>query len=119
MPRYFFLAIAWLAVALGMIGVFLPVLPTTPLLLVALWAGSKGSPRFKWWLLRHRLFGPVLMQWYRHGAIDIKAKVLAVSVMACSWTYLWSKGSHIAVLVFLALLFAGLSAFLLSRPKPL
>ncbi|MGB0865527.1 MAG: YbaN family protein [Granulosicoccaceae bacterium] len=116
--RYVFYSIAWLAVGLGLLGVFLPVLPTTPFLLVALWAGSKASPKFRWWLLRHRYFGPALRQWSRHGAIDYRAKSLAIAMMFGSWLYLFYKGSHPYLLVFLALLFTGLSLFLLTRPKP-
>lgn len=116
--RYFYLALAWLALSLGVIGVVLPVLPTTPFLLVALWAGSKGSSRFKWWLLRHRLFGPPLMQWYRHGAIAPTAKAMAVTMMSLSWFFVFLKGSHPAVVIFLAVLFTCLSIFLCTRPSP-
>ncbi len=118
MLRYLYLALAWLAVTLGLIGAVLPVLPTTPFLLVALWAGSKGSPKFKWWLLRHKVFGPSLIQWYRHGAIAPAAKVLAVSMMSLSWLYVFLKGSHPMVVIFLALLFSGLGVFLCTRPSP-
>jgi len=43
--------------AIGLIGAFLLILPTTPFLLVAVWAGSHASSKFKWWLLRHKRFG--------------------------------------------------------------
>lgn len=118
LPRLAYLALAWAALGLGLLGVLLPLLPTTPFLLLALWAGSKGSTRFKWWLLRHRHFGPALRQWSRHGAIDPRAKALAIAVMTSSWLWLYLRGTATAVLVFLALLFGALAVFLATRPSP-
>ena len=54
--RWIYLAVGWVAAATGAIGFVLPVLPSTVFFLIALWAFSRGSPRFERWLLNHRLF---------------------------------------------------------------
>ncbi|HJN61153.1 MAG TPA: YbaN family protein, partial [Alphaproteobacteria bacterium] len=82
--RWFYLAIGWLAAATGAIGFVLPVLPSTVFFLIALWAFSRGSPRFESWLFNHRLFGPTLQAWRRHRVISVKAKSMALVCMATS-----------------------------------
>ena len=79
---YFFLA--WLFFVIGAIGVVLPVLPTTPFMLLALWAFSKSSKRFHDWLYYHRFFGPPLQQWEKYRVIPLAAKILSVSIMSLS-----------------------------------
>lgn len=85
--RYALIAFGWINVALGVVGMFLPLLPTTVFLLIALWAFAKSSQRFHDWLYHHPRLGPPLRAWHQHGAIATPAKVLAVSVMALSVTY--------------------------------
>lgn len=84
LARPFLLALGWIAVALGVIGVVVPGLPTTPFLLVALWAFSKTSKRFHDWLYNHPRLGPPLRDWRQHGVIPVKAKVLAIATMTVS-----------------------------------
>ncbi|MEX0582455.1 MAG: YbaN family protein, partial [Sneathiella sp.] len=84
--KIFLLLIGWFFVALGTIGLFLPVLPTTPFLLISLWAFSQSSERFHDWLYNHRLFGPPLQDWSKHGVIPIRAKCVAIGTMAVSAT---------------------------------
>ena len=79
--------LGWLFFVTGVIGAFLPVLPTTPFMILALWMFSKGSERFHRWLYHHRFFGPSLQKWQQHRVIPIKAKVLAVSMMTVSFLY--------------------------------
>jgi len=67
------------------VGVVLPVLPTTPFMIVALWAFSRSSRRFQTWLFTHRLFGPSLQRWHAHRVIPVRAKVLAITTMAISF----------------------------------
>ena len=77
-----------LSVALGVIGIFVPGLPTTVFLIMALWAFSKSSERFHDWLWNHPRLGGTVRNWYRHRVIPPRAKVLAVTVMAASFIYL-------------------------------
>ena len=84
--RLIYIAIGCIAVVLGVIGIFLPLLPTTPFLLVAAWAFAKSSPRLEAWLTNHPRFGPPLRDWRERGAIPKRAKVIAVAAMAIKST---------------------------------
>jgi uncharacterized membrane protein YbaN (DUF454 family) len=74
----------WLALVIGLIGVFLPLLPTTPFVLVAAWCFSRGSPRVERWLLEHPRLGPMVRDWREHHAVPLPAKQFATVMMAIS-----------------------------------
>ena len=82
MGRHVFLALGWISVALGMVGVVLPVLPTVPFMILAAFLFGKGSPRARAWLIDHAHFGPHIQRWEATGAISRRAKIMAVSTMA-------------------------------------
>lgn len=73
-----------LALALGVIGVFLPGLPTTPFVLLAAACFVRASPRAHAWLLAHRIFGPPLREWEIHRSVPRRAKAVALLMMAVS-----------------------------------
>jgi uncharacterized membrane protein YbaN (DUF454 family) len=81
--------LALIGIALAVIGLLLPVMPTVPFLLVAAWAASKGWPELEARLLSHPLYGPPIRDWRSHGAVPRKAKWLASFMMSCSATMLW------------------------------
>ena len=76
--------LAVLAFGLGVVGAFLPVLPTVPFLLLSAWAAGKGWPAFEAWLLAHPRFGPPVQRWRERGAIGRGAKWFATVMMAAS-----------------------------------
>ena len=80
--RWGWFALGWLMVALGFIGLMLPVMPTTIFLILAAACFSHSSPRFEAWLLNHRWFGPPILRWRERGAIPRKAKIFAIVSMA-------------------------------------
>ena len=80
--RAFFLVLGTLFVGLGIAGAVLPVLPTTPFLLVAAACYARGSARFYSWLLNHRVFGPTIVEWRRHRSIPWRTKLVAIAMMA-------------------------------------
>lgn len=86
--KYGLLALGFSCVGLGVLGMFLPVLPTTIFLIIALWAFSKSSVRAHQWLFNHPRFGPQLQDWHRHKVIPLKAKVLAVTMITGSFIYI-------------------------------
>ncbi len=109
--------LAFVTTGLGMLGVILPLLPTTPFLIVAVWSASKSSPRLETWLLEHRQFGPLLTGWRDRGAIPLFAKYLAGLMLASSWLVLWLLEMKIGVLIFLAVFFSALMTYIISRPN--
>lgn len=82
--RWALIAFGWLNVAVGFAGVFIPGLPTTVFLLIALWAFSKSSDKFRAWLWNHPRFGSVIRDWHEHKVIPKKAKFMAVTTMVGS-----------------------------------
>lgn len=106
------------SVALGAVGVFLPLLPTTPFILLAAWAAAKGSPRVQQWLHRHPQFGPLLLAWHTEGAVPTGAKVTALILLTISWAFLWWLQSTALVLGITGVLFLLVGAFLVTRPRP-
>jgi uncharacterized membrane protein YbaN (DUF454 family) len=113
-----FLVLGWLMVGLGIIGVFLPLLPTTVFMLIALWAFSRSSPRFRTWLYSHPRFGPPLRAWQQNGAISARVKLLAVLTMTASFTVIavLAEGWILPAVVGAGL--AAIAAFLITRPAP-
>ncbi len=83
------IALGWIFFSLGLLGAALPLLPTTPFMLLALWAFSMGSERFHAWLVDHRLFGPPMRRWREERAIPRWAKLLASASMLASLAWLW------------------------------
>lgn len=70
------------SLALGMVGIFLPGLPTTVFVLIAAACFAKASPRLHQWLLDHRLFGPMVRDWEQHRSLTRRTKVVAVGSMS-------------------------------------
>ena len=82
--RWLLLTLAVVSLALGIAGIFLPLLPTVPFLLLAAWAASRSSPRLSRWLEDHPLFGQHLADWRRHGVVRRRAKWAASATMGAS-----------------------------------
>lgn len=66
------------SLGLGIVGIFLPLLPTTPFLLLAAICYANSSEKFYNWLMNHRFFGSYIRNWRRYGAIPLKAKIVAI-----------------------------------------
>lgn len=114
--RWLWLCIGYCAVALGVIGAFLPVLPTTPFLLVAAWAFAKSSPALRQRLYDHPRFGRLLRDWHEQGAIPRKGKIAAVTGMSLSWLFLAVTTPRLPVLLFSGITMLAVAAYILSRP---
>ena len=109
----------FLMTALGIVGAFLPLLPTTPFLLVAVWCFSRSSPRLEQWLLNHRVLGPPLRNWRGEGAISARAKIIAVSLICASYGFfLYRTQPSLTVAAVVGLILAGCVTFIVTRPLP-
>lgn len=117
MTKFFFLVLGWGAVALGVIGVVLPGLPTTPFLLLAAFAFGKGSPRARAWLIEHGHFGPLIQDWEERGAIAPRAKFFAVTMMVSLFVMSLLIGVPLWVLGLQAVFMGGAAIFVLTRPS--
>lgn len=109
--------LGWLSVALGFIGVVLPVLPTTPFLILAAVAFGKSSPRLRAWLLTHPVFGGPIRDWESSGAIRPRHKILACTSMALLLMVSFLAGLRPTILIIQAVAMAGAASFILSRPN--
>lgn len=114
--RLLWLALGLVFLGTGLVGVVLPVLPTTPFLLLAAGCLAKSSPRLHGWLLGHRTFGPPILAWEAHGAISRGAKRLAVVSMAAVFAASALMGLALPLLAVQGALIGLGSWFVLSRP---
>ncbi len=104
-------------VLLGFIGIFLPVLPTTPFILLAAACFARGSQRFHQWLLSHPRFGPLVHDWQAHRSIPLRAKCLALGMMWLSMgTTAWLMRERPAASVALVACAAAVSVWMLRLP---
>jgi len=115
---FFYLIFAYLCAGLGIIGAFLPVLPTTPFLLLAAWAATRGSPELHKWLYEHPRLGPPLIAWDEKRAVSTPAKWLACSFMAMSWIIMLLVTQTWLVPGLTGVLFLCVGGFLVTRPTP-
>ncbi|MBV1900307.1 MAG: YbaN family protein [Kordiimonadaceae bacterium] len=116
--RYIWITFGCAALALGVIGAFLPLLPTVPFLLLAAFCFSKGSERMHSWLLNHKSFGPPIEEWHKHGAIASRVKLYALSLIFLSVFLSFLYGVPTVGLVSQVILLSCVSLFILTRPTP-
>ena len=117
MRTLLWLALALLSVALGLIGIVLPGLPTVPLLLLAAWAGGKGWPALEAWLLNHPRHGPAIRRWRERGAVPRRAKWAATGMMGLSATALAVSPAPLAVKLAVPAFMAAVALWLWTRPE--
>ena len=122
MPTRFVAVLLWRALALvcvvlGLIGIFLPGLPTVPFLLVAAWAGGHGWPRLEAWLLAHPRHGPHIRRWRDHRAVPRRAKWFASATMVASTVLIALSSAPLALKIGLPLLMSAVAWWLWRRPE--
>ncbi len=112
-----------LALLLGIIGVFLPGLPTTPFILLAAACYARASEPFYRWLIANPTFGPLIVEWRRHHSIPFRVKLVAVTLMSLTiCVSIWTFSALPWLQVLLAVIGIVTSAWLWripSRDRPL
>ena len=116
--RLLLLALAGICIGLGVVGVFVPGLPTTVFILIAGWAAARSSPRLSAWLESHPIFGAVLRDWRAGGYVSRRAKWTATIAMAVCAVILFlsEPGPWLAESV--TLLLVCVAIWLWYRPEP-
>jgi uncharacterized membrane protein YbaN (DUF454 family) len=106
------------ALATGLVGIVLPLLPTTPFLLLAAFCFARSSPALHDWIIHHPRFGPPIQDWRSHRAISRKAKTGAMALLGLALVtgILADLGPRVLAVQVVVLLAVG--AFLLTRPAP-
>jgi len=104
-------------VGLATLGVFVPLLPTTVFLIVAVWAFARGSPELAEKVRAHSRFGPYIRDWEARGAIPGRAKALAVLLMATSWAGVALATRSLVWMLGLGLTLAVVAAWIVTRPS--
>ena len=116
--RYVYLALGLFFVALGFAGIFLPVLPTTPFLILAAACFARSSRRLERWLIEHPRFGPVLREWRLRRAIPWKAKLMSLAGTSAGFLLFWRGGKpDPALTIIVALLMLCGLAYVFSKPS--
>lgn len=118
MTRIAALILAYFFLMLAIIGVFLPGIPTVPFLLLTAWFAARGSERLHRWLYAHPHLGKLLIEWETQRAISRGSKVVAVLMLALSWTLMYFKFKHMGLLLCFGLLFLVIGGYLVTRPEP-
>jgi uncharacterized membrane protein YbaN (DUF454 family) len=114
-PKLLLLVFGFISLGLGILGIFLPLLPTTPFLLLSAFLFSKSSDKFHNWLLNHRTLGPYIRSFQEDKSLSVRVKVVSVSVM---WLTMFITGYFFVkifwVRILLAVIGVGVSIHILS-----
>ncbi len=115
--RALWVCVGAVSLALGAVGVILPLLPTTPFVLLAAFAFARSAPRLRAWLAGNGIFGPIILDWEEHGVIAPKYKAMACTVMAVVLLGSIVGGLAWQLIAIQAICMGGAATYVLSRPS--
>ena len=116
--RLVWLVVGFVSLGLGAIGAFLPLLPTVPFILLAAFAFAESSERMHTWLIEHNLFGGMIRNWRRYGAISLRAKIASVVTMLLVIVMSALHGVAAWILVVQAVVMSMSGFYVVTRPLP-
>jgi len=115
--RSMWLLAGWVSLVVGLIGVVVPLLPTTPFILLAAFCFQRGSERLHRWLTHHPRFGPLITDWRERGAIPRTAKRNAMIALVAVLAISWFAGVATHIMAIQVVVLAGVATFILTRPS--
>lgn len=118
LARIWWVALASLSFGIGLLGLFLPLLPTTEFMLAAVYCASRGSPRLEAWIRSRRYVGPLLESWETERAIPRRAKFVAVGMIFASMVMILLHLGEGWLRWVIVVLLGAVAAWLVSRPAP-
>ena len=118
LKKYIYISLGLIFVGLAFLGVFLPGIPTTPLILLSAWFFSKSSQRLEKWLKNHKTFGPLILNWEKYRGINRKSKIVAICLIIPTFAFSIHSISIIQIKIFLGLFCVSLCSYLITRPEP-
>ena len=119
MKKIILITIGWCCVGLAFIGTFVPGIPTTIFLIIALWAFAKSSKKFHSWLLNHKRFGPILQNWESHKVVPHRAKILMVILQISAVIIFHYSLQNIYLTAILIITLIFVACYVLSLPSAL
>ena len=117
MKRAILISLGWLCVGLGFVGVFVPGIPTTIFLIIALWAFTKSSEKLRHWLLNHKRFGPILNNWQEHKVVPRRAKILMVALMSLAVILFYYSLQSLILTIGLIIILVSVAIYVISLPS--
>ena len=117
MKRILLISLGWLCVGLGFVGVFVPGIPTTIFLIIALWAFTKSSEKLRHWLLNHKRFGPILHHWPEHKVVPRCANILLVILMTLAVILFYYSLQSLIFTIGLIIILVLVAIYVLSLPS--
>ncbi len=115
--NYIYIFLGLLFLVLGFIGLLLPIIPTTPFILVSVWFFARSSKKLENWLVNHKIFGKSIRDWKEKGAISKKAKMSAIPLILFSFSATIYFSELFYLNLFLAFLGVSISTFIITRPN--
>jgi uncharacterized membrane protein YbaN (DUF454 family) len=116
--RPLLLGTAWLCVGLGAVGIFLPLVPTTPFLLVAVWAFSRSSPEMAAKIRNHPIAGAYVRDWEDDGVIPLGAKIISITMMFAVLGFLhFGSGAPAWAVIIAGVVMAVAAVYIVTRPS--
>ena len=107
-------------VALGIIGAFVPLMPTTTFLILAAWCFARSSRRAEQWLLNHKIFGPPIVAWRDSGAIARRHKLYSLGGMGLGFClFMLTARPELWLALLVAAVLIGIGIFVVTRPEPI
>ena len=117
MKRIILISLGWFCVGLGFIGIFVPGIPTTIFLIIALWAFTKSSKKLRNWLLNHKRFGPILNNWQQHKVVPRRAKILMVVLMSLASILFYYSLQNLYLTIGLVIILVLVAIYVISLPS--